>query len=53
MEREIILTESIVNDILRYCEDKQACDELGAYGDFYHKLKKATESENKVAVYVE
>lgn len=53
MEREIILTESIVNNILRYCEDKQVYDKLGAYGDFYYKLKKATQNENKVRVYVE
>ena len=53
MEREFILPESIVNNILRFCEDKQVYDKLGAYGDFYYKLKKATQSENKVGIYVE
>lgn len=53
MEREFILTESIVDNILRYCEDKQVYDKLGAYGDFYYKLKKAKQNDNKVGVYVE
>ncbi len=60
MEREFILTESIVQNILRYCEDKQVYDKLGKYGDFYYKLKKATQNENidfpltaLVSVYVE
>jgi len=53
MEKEFILTESIVNNILRFCEDKQVYDKLGAYGDFYYKLKKATQNENKAIVYIE
>ena len=52
MEREFILTESIVNGILRFCEDKQVYDKLAAYGDFYYKLKKASQSD-KLGVYVE
>ena len=31
----------VVKNIIRYCEDKQVYDKLGAYGDFYYKLKKS------------
>ena len=31
---------SLIKDILRYCEANSIYDKLGAYGDFYYKLKK-------------
>lgn len=30
----------IIEAIIKYCEDKQIYDKLGAYKDFYYKLKK-------------
>ena len=33
------ISESILNNIIKYCEDKAIYDKLGQYGDFYYKLK--------------
>ena len=39
-EENILVNLSIVNDILKYCEDMQVYDKLGKYNDFYYKLNK-------------
>ena len=38
---KILIDLSVVENIIKYCEDKQVYDKLGAYGDFYYKAKKA------------
>ncbi len=39
-EVPIAIDREIINNIIKYCEDKQVYDKLGGYGDFYYKLKK-------------
>ncbi len=36
--------QDILNNVIKYCEDKDICDKLAAYGDFYYKIKYINES---------
>jgi len=36
----ISINKEIIEAICKYCEDKQICDNLSQYQDFYHKLKR-------------
>ena len=38
--------DSIIQDVIRYCEDKAIYDKLGNYGDFYYKLKRYVQNNN-------
>ena len=39
-KENVTLPTEMVQNIIKYCEDKQVYDKLGAYGDFYYKLKR-------------
>lgn len=36
----LLIDKEIIENICRYCENKQIYDKLGNYGDFYYKLMK-------------
>jgi len=38
-EKTIEVPESVLKNIIHYCESQSVYDKLGAYGDFYYKLK--------------
>jgi len=33
------LSDEVIENVVKYCEDKAIFDKLGNYGDFYYKLK--------------
>lgn len=37
---KIVIEQTIIENIIKYCEDQAIFDKLGNYGDFYYKLKK-------------
>lgn len=37
--KKVTVDQTIIENVIRYCEDKQVYDKLGAYGDFYYKLQ--------------
>jgi len=39
---KVVIDKSIIDNIIKYCEDKAVYDKLGQYGDFYYKLKSVT-----------
>lgn len=39
MKKTLAVDQSLIENIIRYCEDKQVYDKLTMYGDFYYKLK--------------
>jgi len=44
-EKTIEVPESILKNIIGYCEKRDITDKLGAYGDFYYKLKDMIKEE--------
>ena len=37
--KTLAVDQTVIENVIKYCEDKQVYDKLGAYGDFYYKLK--------------
>lgn len=39
--------KTILEQVVRYCEDQAIYDKLSKYDDFYYKAKKLLDKENK------
>lgn len=43
----MVVPKSVIKNILAYCENQSIYDKLSDYDDFYYKLKKVLNSQNK------
>lgn len=46
-EELMVVPKSIIKNILTYCENQSIYDKLSDYDDFYYKLKRVLNSQNK------
>ena len=40
---------SVLEDVVKYCENQQIYDKLGSYGDFYYRIKTVLKENNEIS----